>query len=68
MQDDPRRPFDPERFLDGFTEEGRQVPVDPDSPLGQAMARARAAWGEAGPPDPSDFVFDPPTPVEPSGE
>jgi hypothetical protein len=30
-------------MMDGFTEVERQVPVDPDSPLGRAMAAARAA-------------------------
>ena len=40
-QDDPRHPFDADRFLEGFTVEERQVPVDPSSPLGEAMAEAR---------------------------
>lgn len=40
-QDDPRHPFDADRFLEGFTVEERQVPVDPASPLGKAMAEAR---------------------------
>jgi hypothetical protein len=40
-QNDERHPFGADRFLDGFTVEERQVPVDPDSPLGRAMAEAR---------------------------
>ena len=49
-----RNPF--EDFADGFIEVERAVHfVDPDSELGRAMARAREAWGEAGPPDPADF-------------
>ena len=52
-------------FAHGF-EEVEQVThfVDTDSPLGQAMKRARESWGEAGPPDPDDFVFPEPTPVD----
>lgn len=63
MPDEPH-PFDPDRFLDGFTVDASQVPVDPSSPLGQVMAEARERWGTAGPPDPAAFVFDPPQPVE----
>ena len=40
---DIRQPFDADRVLDGFAVEERQVPVDPDSPLGRAMAEARGA-------------------------
>ena len=29
-----------------------------------AMKRARESWGEAGPPDPDDFVFPEPMPVD----
>ena len=49
-----RTPF--EDFADSFVEVERVTHfVDPDSELGRAMARARDAWGEAGPPDPEDF-------------
>ena len=65
MPQDDRHPFDADRFLDGFTEERREVPVDPESPLGEAMARARESWGPAGPPDPDAFVFPEPIPVDP---
>lgn len=58
------QPFDVEGFLGGFTVEERRVPIDPDSPLGRAMAEARASWGEAGPPDPAAFVFPEPRPVD----
>jgi hypothetical protein len=61
---DISQPFDAGKLLDGFTVEERQVPVDPDSPLGRAMAAAREAWGEAGPSDPNAFVFPEPTPVD----
>ena len=61
---DLSQPFDAQKLLDGFTVEERQVPVDPDSPLGRAMAEARASWGEAGPPDPDAFVWPAQTPVE----
>lgn len=42
MPQDDRHPFDADRFLDGFTVEEREVLVDPDSPLGKAMAEHRA--------------------------
>jgi hypothetical protein len=60
-QSDPRHPFDAERFLEGFTEEERQVPVDPDSPLGRAMAEAREAWASPDyvPIDPETFKVEP---------
>jgi hypothetical protein len=38
---DIAQPFDVDRFLEGFTEQRREVPVDPDSPLGKAMSAAR---------------------------
>ena len=41
---DLSQPFDADTLLDGFTVEECQVPVDPDSALGRAMAEARAAW------------------------
>jgi hypothetical protein len=64
-QPDPRHPFDADRFLDGFTEEEHQHPVDPDSPLGRAMAEARAAWARPDyvPIDPETFKVEP-IPVE----
>ena len=62
--DDPRHPFDTERFLEGFTVEEHRHPVDPDSPLGRAMAEARASWGEAGTPDPESFVRPEPIAVD----
>jgi hypothetical protein len=61
---DVDQPFDAEKLLGGFTMERREVPVDPDSPLGKAMARVRESWGEAGPPDPNDFVFPESHPVD----
>ncbi len=67
QQPDPydlSQPFDPDTLLDGFTVEERQVPVDPDSPVGRAMAAARASWGEAGPPDPEAFVWPAPVAVD----
>jgi len=58
-QDDAHDP------ADGFQEVERVTHFVPeDSPLGEAMKRARESWGEAGPPDPDDFVFPEPTPVE----
>ena len=42
-QSHQRHPFDADRFLDGFMEEAHEHAVDPDSPLGKAMAEARAA-------------------------
>jgi hypothetical protein len=63
---DLARPFDADELMGGFTEERRQVPVDPDSPLGRAMAeyRERLARGEIEPFDESMIV---PIPVEPEG-
>jgi hypothetical protein len=58
MTDKSRHPFDADRFVDGFEEDERQVPVPPDSPLGKAMAEAR----DGEPLDP-DFRFEP-IPVE----
>ena len=43
--------FAAERFLDDFTEETRETPVDPGSQLGRAMAEAR----EAGIMEPGEF-------------
>jgi hypothetical protein len=37
---DVDQPFDAEKLRAGFTLEGRQVLIDPDSPLGRAMAMA----------------------------
>ncbi len=50
-----RHSLDADRFVEGFEETVIVHPVDPDSELGRAMARARESWGEAGPPDPADF-------------
>jgi hypothetical protein len=41
---DIRQLFDAQKLLDGFTEEVHEHQVDPDSPLGRAMAAAREAW------------------------
>jgi hypothetical protein len=62
---DVGQPFDADRFLDGFTEEEGLVPVDPDSPLGRAMAAARQAWATPDyvPIDPDTFKVEP-IPVE----
>jgi hypothetical protein len=56
MPDDPKpydlsRPFDVDELMDGFTVEERQVPVDPDLPLGRAMAAARGVGGAGVPAD-----------------
>ena len=61
MQDDPRHPFDAERFLDGFTETERQVPVPADSPIGRAMARHRPSVrrGEVEPLDGATWTVEP---------
>ena len=58
---DVAQPFDADELLDGFTVEERQVPVDPDSPLGRAMAAAREAWAAPGyvPLDPETFTVEP---------
>jgi hypothetical protein len=41
---DLSQPFDPDTLMDGFElVDEHQVPVDPDSPLGRAMAVAREA-------------------------
>lgn len=62
---DTSRPFDADELMGGFTEERREVPVDPDSELGKVMARAREAWAQNGrPPSPDDFVFPEPIPVD----
>lgn len=62
MPQDDRHPFDADRFLDGFTEERREVEVDPDSLLGKAMAEAR----ERGIPDePLDITGWKGEPVDP---
>ena len=62
-------PFDTEAFLDGFTEEAHEHKVDPDSPLGRAMAQAREAWAQPGyvPLDPETFKVEP-IPVNPEDE
>ena len=64
---DVSQPFDPDKLLDGFTVEARQVPVDPDSPLGRAMAEARESWALEGMPDSDDFSVTP-VPVESGDE
>jgi len=53
-------------LLEGFTEESWQVPVDPDSPLGRAMAEAREEWDRPDyvPLDPETFKVEP-IPVDP---
>jgi hypothetical protein len=58
---DLSQPFDAEKLLDGFTVEERQVPVDPDTPLGRAMAEAREAWAAQGyvPLDPDTWRVEP---------
>ena len=56
---DISKPFDPHELLDGFTVEEREVPVDPDSPLGRAMAEARESWAENGVPDMTDWKVEP---------
>src|SRR5215212_5829472 len=44
---DLSQPFDAQKLPDGFElVDERQVPVDPDSPLGRAMAEARQAWAQ----------------------
>ena len=44
-QPDPRHPFDPDRFLDGFTEEPERIVHAEDDPvLGEMAERAREAW------------------------
>ena len=44
---DVSQPFAAQKLMDGFElVEERQVPVDPDSPLGRAMAEARVACAE----------------------
>jgi len=62
---DIRQPFDAQKPLDGFAEEVHEHQVDPDSPIGRAMAEARESWARSGgPPDPADFVFPAPIAVE----
>jgi hypothetical protein len=58
---DLSQPFNADELLDGFTEERRQVPVDPDTVLGRAMAEARKAWAapDYEPLDPDDFHVEP---------
>lgn len=58
---DMSQPFDAERLMGGFTVLERQVPVDPDSTLGKAMASAREAWAAPGyvPIDPETFTVTP---------
>jgi hypothetical protein len=68
MPDDPKpydlsQPFDADELMGGFTEEERQVSVDPDSPLGRTMAEARESWAQHGVPDPNAMTFEP-IPVE----
>ena len=45
---DVAQPFNADELLDGFTVEEQHVLVDPDSPLGRAMAAARKAWAAPG--------------------
>jgi hypothetical protein len=63
---DLARPFDADELMDGFTEEVREHRVDPDSPLGRAMAayRERLARDEVEQIDPETFTVTP-IPVEP---
>ena len=58
---DIAQPFNADELLDGFTVEERQVPVDPDSPLGRAMASAREAWAapDYAPIYPDNFKVEP---------
>lgn len=59
---DLSQPFDAKKLMDGFELVGeRQVPVDPDSLLGRAMAEARAVWMQLGyqPIDPETFEVEP---------
>ena len=58
---DVSKPFNADELMDGFTVEERQVPVDPDSPLGRAMAAAREAWAQPGyvPIDPDTWKVEP---------
>lgn len=71
MPDDPHepydqaQPFDAQKLMDGFTEEVQEHQVDPDSPLGRAMAqyRERLARGEVESIDPDTFAVEP-IPVE----
>jgi hypothetical protein len=58
---DVSQPFDAKKLLDGFTEEEHEHPVDPDSPLGRAMAEARQAWAAPDyvPIDPETFTVEP---------
>jgi hypothetical protein len=63
---DLSQPFNAQKLLDGFElVDERQVPVDPDSPLGRAMAEARAAWADPDyvPLDPETWKVEP-IPVE----
>jgi hypothetical protein len=64
MPDEPydvSKPFDADELMRGFTVEERQVPVDPDSPLGWAMAeyRERLARDDVEPIDPETFTVTP---------
>jgi len=58
---DVSQPFDAQKLLEGFTEQRREVPVDPDSILGKTMAAAREAWAAPGyvPIDPETFTVEP---------
>ena len=45
----PSQPFDAQQLLEGFElVDERQMPVDPDSPLGRAMAEAQRTWAVPG--------------------
>ena len=44
--DDPRHPFDAERFLEAFAEEARILRAADDPVLAQLAACADAAWAE----------------------
>ena len=62
---DISQPFDADALMDGFTVEEHEHRVDPDSPLGRAMAEARQAWAQPGyrPIDPDTWTGTP-VPVE----
>lgn len=66
---DLSQPFDADTLLDGFTVEPHEHRVDPDSPLGRAMASAREAWAAPGhvPLDPETWTVTP-IPVEPDDD
>ena len=64
-----KKPPEPPSRVRFLTVEERQHPVDPDSPLGRAMAAAREAWAAPGyvPLDPDTFTVTPAS-VDVNGE